>query len=160
MKQTPTLELTGTSSKHISRKWLQNLLREIGEPDHWQQLVLELSKTKIGFEKNDAANTFFNIKEYDLLAANLDLAAEKLADSGLDEEQIEHIRLKFNHLKDMGRKIGRSDWESLFVGTMVSAMTQMGVNPETAQVVWRMLQEVFGKLFTGVRFLQNATFCS
>lgn len=135
--------------KAYFKEWLENLLREIGEPDRWQSLAVELAGTTVGFEPRSDGDTFFTVKEYDQLVGRLDTASQRLDETGLSEEEIEVIRVKFNHMKDMGRKLNRSDWESLFVGTIVSSMTQLGVNPEAAQQVWNILKEVFGNLLLG-----------
>jgi hypothetical protein len=129
------------------KEWLKNLLRELGEPDRFQTLALILSKKRVGFQhEEEAGDGPFTVREYDLLVEKIDLASEKLEETELEEEQIEVIRLKFERMKKMGKSLDRSDWEDLFIGTMVTATIQEGLSDEESSSLWQILRKVFNNL--------------
>lgn len=130
--------------KAYFKEWLQNLKRELGLEDKWESLALVLANSKASF--TDSTDEKFSAQEYDRLASRLDNAVKRLPEAGLEEEEIEVIRLKFEHLKKMGKNLDKSDWHGLFIGTLVSTLNQLGVSPETAQEVWELLKQIFNNL--------------
>lgn len=130
--------------KAYFKEWIQNLKRELGLEDKWQSLALVLASNRASFA--DGADEKFSIQEYDVLSTRLDHAAKRLPEAGLEEEEIEVIRLKFEHMKKMGKSLNKSDWQGLFIGTLVSTLNQLGVSPETGQELWELLRQIFNNL--------------
>jgi hypothetical protein len=130
--------------KAYVKEWLQNLKRELGQEDKWESLALVLANNRASFaEEGDGK---FSVQEYELLASRLDQAANRLPEADLNEEEIEVLRVKFEHMKKMGKTLDKSDWQGLFIGTLVSTLNQLGVSPETAQEIWELLKQIFNNL--------------
>lgn len=129
------------------KEWLQNLKRELGSEDKWQSLAVALSETKVDF--TPAAKEPFSVQEYDQLLGRLEAAKEQIANSDLLEEEIEVLQVKFDHLGRMAKTLDKSDWQDLFVGTLVSSISSMGLAPGAAQSVWNLLRQIFSNLLIG-----------
>jgi hypothetical protein len=133
--------------KAYFKEWLNNLKREIGQEDRWQSLALTLSKPPLSFAK--AAKSPFTIQEYERVTAMLEAAQTQIQELDLEEEEIEVLQVKFDHLARMAKKLDKSDWQDLFVGSLVSSISAMGLAPQTAQSVWNLLRQIFNNLLLG-----------
>jgi len=130
--------------KAYVKEWLQNLKRELGMEDKWQKLAVVLANNKVNF--TDAEEGKFSVQEYELLSNRLDEVRRRLPEAELDEEQIEVITLQIDHLQKMGKTLDKSDWQGLFIGSMVSTFSQLGLSPETAQEIWQLIKQIFNNL--------------
>jgi hypothetical protein len=129
--------------KAYVKEWLQNLARELGQPDRWKSMGLVIRDSNIPpFEAPEDSRSF-SVPEYKQLCAKLDEASERLPETGLEEPEIEVIRLKFERLKEQASAMSRGDWRSLFVGSMVGVVSQLGLSVETARMLWDLLRQVF-----------------
>ncbi len=133
--------------KAYFKEWLQNLKRELGLADKWETLAMVLSNNRANFA--DAPTGKFSVQEYELLVSRLDEVAQRLPEAELGEEEIEVIRLKLERMKEMGKNLDKSDWQALFIGTIVSTLSQLGLSSEAAQEVWELLKQIFNNLLLG-----------
>ncbi|MEM6261002.1 MAG: hypothetical protein AAGI38_00740 [Bacteroidota bacterium] len=132
------------------KEWLGNLQREVTETDRWQKMGLTVAQTRLNFGgTQELADIPFTEPQQTQIKERFQLATARLEETDLTEEQIEVLKVRFDHLGNMSGKLGRTDWESLMVGTLVSAFTSLGVGPETARMVWEILRQAFGQLLLG-----------
>lgn len=135
--------------KAYVKEWLQNLARELDQPDRWQTLSVVLNNSDIHVDEDPLAAQPFSVPEYKVLCEKLDEAAERLPEAGLEEMEIEVIKLKFEALKQKAASMGRGDWRSLFLGSMVGLISQLGLSVEAAKALWHLIRQVFHNLLLG-----------
>lgn len=129
--------------KAYVKEWLQNLGRELDQPDRWRSMAVVLEQSNIPNYGAPEDAKPFSVPEHKQLCDKLDEASKRLPEVGLEETEIEVIRLKFERLKEKASTMSRGDWRSLFLGSMVGLVSQLGLSVDTARMLWDLLRQVF-----------------
>ncbi|MEZ4687839.1 MAG: hypothetical protein R3B47_17790 [Bacteroidia bacterium] len=132
--------------KAYVKEWLQNLARELDQPDRWKSMAVVLQESDIPFYEKPEDASPFSVPEYKQLCDKLDEAVARLPEAGLEETEIEVIRLRFERLKEKAASMSRGDWRSLFLGSMVGLVSSLGLSAGTVRALWELLRQVFHNL--------------
>ncbi|MFK7971358.1 MAG: hypothetical protein AB8F95_13380 [Bacteroidia bacterium] len=135
--------------KAYVKEWLGNLSRELDQPNRWEVIAIALREEQPHFKDDPLAAQPFSVPEYKALCEKLDEASERLGETGLEEYEIEHIRVKFEYLKQKAGSMSRGDWRSIFLGSMTGLIGQLGLSPEAVRALWEMLRSVFQHMLLG-----------
>lgn len=120
--------------------WLNNIEREVNEPNLWEELKSEISAFRLITDNN---NSKFTAREYKELQSKINLISENLSTVPLLLEQQNEIKDTLKRLTDIAMDLGKFDWINLFVGTMISILIQLGVTRENADELWKLIKTVF-----------------
>lgn len=136
------MEFPGTWSGEIQnfRNWLQYLEREVTTVDRWKLLEEEMSH--INFEFNSEEG-HFTIQEYELLSTKLDELKSKIGALEIPAEQIEKFQKSLDYLKIQAKKLNKTDWKNLFIGTIINLVIQFAFAPEKATALWDIIKQTF-----------------
>lgn len=123
--------------------WLQNLAREINEPDKWKLLQEELEN--INFSDIKYENIKFTYQEYELLESKTNELKEKIGKLNLLEKQLKQINNKLDHLLNLAKDMNKTDWKELFIGSIISLIMQLSVDKTTGQAIFALVRGLFIK---------------
>lgn len=125
---------------HQFYEWLENVSRELKEPNYWERLKLEISSINFSTNLN---NSKFSIKEYNELKHNVETLSHKLSSIPLLAQQQIEIRSELDRLILLATDLGKFDWFSLFIGTIISIIIQLNVTKDNAELLWSLIKYTF-----------------
>jgi len=130
-------------------QWLHNIQREIQLEDKWEKLNSEIQSLQLYNDGNDFLNSKFTVPEYLEIKQRIFQLKEGISRLELLPEQMSILNDKLDMVLDMTSQLGRFDWKSLFVGTIVSIIIQLGVTQDNAKAIWALIKQVFHNYFIG-----------
>lgn len=122
------------------RQWLRNLVKEINSPNKWDRLKKEIEGIKIKFDNDEDK---FSVHEYEDLQKRVLALKQGLTTIGLLDGQVNIINEKLDHLTELAKEMNKFDWKSLFIGTIISIVIQLGVTQNNARLLWDLIKQVF-----------------
>jgi len=125
---------------HQFCEWLENLSRELKEPNYWERLKLEISSINFSTNFN---NSKFSIREYNELKHNVETLSHNLSSIPLLAQQQIEIRNELDRLILLATDLGKFDWFSLFIGTIISIVIQLNVTKDNAELLWSLIKSTF-----------------
>jgi hypothetical protein len=128
------------SQKNCFGRWLNYLKRELETPNKWERLNKEIQSLKFNLIPEEGK---FTVNEYEELKSKLLILTGQISNSKLPIDQINIINDKIDHLTDLAKDMNKFDWKSLFIGTIVSLIIQLGLTQENAQLIWQYIKMTF-----------------
>lgn len=125
-------------------KWLACLKKEIKSENKWQKLEEELNKFNFKFEDN---NDQFSVLEYEEIDIKINLIKGNLSTLCIPAAQLERIEKNLDYLKDKAKVLGKFDWKTLFVGTIVNLALEYAMSPETIHAFIKIIKDALSQLF-------------
>jgi len=104
--------------------WLEYLRRELTAPNKWDRLLQEIEQIKFASIEDQSKFTY---QEYINLTSKIDQIKSSLDTIPFLEEQQLAIINQLNHLTDSAKDLNKFDWKNLFIGTIISIVTQLYV---------------------------------
>jgi hypothetical protein len=126
------------------RQWLEYLRRELDAADKWK--VIEEEIRNVDFEDINFDEEKFTSEEYKLLETKINELKEKIAKLDIVEEQIEKINDKLDHLLELAKKMNKTDWKELFIGSLLSLFLQLSIDTGTGRTIFEFTKNLFQKL--------------
>lgn len=123
------------------RFWLDYLLREIEQPDKWNDL-LESSK-QVHWHIEEEQNTRFTSQEVLDIESSVKQIKSKMESLGLLPEQLQLIEARLDYLCDKAKSFNRIDWKNILVGTLISLVVELALPQETAKTLWHIFGDAF-----------------
>ena len=139
-----TSKITWNETLNIFNNWLYYLQREVTSPNLWQQFKTEISEIKY---INNFNNQKFSFSEYTEISEKIEILKSRLSSIPLILNQQNEIILRLDHLSETAKELGKFDWISLFVGTIISVVIQLNVTRENANAIWDLIRRVFNNYF-------------
>jgi hypothetical protein len=130
----------------IVKDWLRNLSREISSPNKWERLQNEIKHINITNDI-DSNEEKFTVTEFEELEQRINTLKSEIIKIELTESQINTINSKLDHLTTLAKVMNRFDWKSLFIGTIISIIIQLEVNPNNAKLLWSYIRSIFSNYF-------------
>ncbi|NEM98632.1 hypothetical protein [Pontibacter burrus] len=124
--------------------WIENLTRELNEPNSWERLEKEISSINFSSKKD---NSKFTIREYEELKAKTILLSQNLSTIPLLVQQHTEIKIELERLTEFAKDLGKYDWQNLFIGTVISIIIQLNVTKENATLLWDLIKNTFNSYF-------------
>lgn len=135
------------AQRRAFRSWLEDLRDEITTPDAWA--FLQSGEQASFFDATEAGtdNSPFSPDEREQIAAHLhQLRIGAIDRQSLSEAQLRALDSKIEDLLDASRRLGRKDWQTVFLGVMLTLVVTSVLTPETMQ----QLTEEFRRGVTGL----------
>ena len=126
------------------KNWLYFLKREVTAPNLWEKFKTEISDIKL---LNNFNNEKFSFNEYKEISQKIDSLKDSISSIPLILNQQNEIILRLDHLSETAKDLGKFDWISLFVGTIISVVIQLNVTPENANALWELIKRIFNNYF-------------
>ncbi|MCG6191504.1 hypothetical protein [Maribellus maritimus] len=126
------------------RKWLDNLTRELKEPNYWERLGREISA--INFS-NKFDNSKFSAREYEELKSKVEYLSQNLNSIPLLVQQQNEIKEELRRLTELAKDLGKFDWMNLFIGTIISVVIQLSITKENVEILWNLIKSTFNNYF-------------
>lgn len=123
------------------RSWVKNVSREQDQPDKWLELQKQIQNA--GFEDIQYGDSKFSYQEYEVLDEKITKLKEELSKLDIVTEKIEAINAKLDHLLELAKKMNKSDWKDLFVGSIISLIMQMSIDKSTGKAVYDLVKNLF-----------------
>lgn len=124
--------------------FVDSLFLEINEIDKWGRLKNELDQINVTYTNESDK---FSADEYVDLQQKMNLLKLEMKNLSFDPEQIQILENKIDHLTTIAVTLTKFDWKSLFIGTIVSIIIQLGVTQENAKAFWGVIKRLFNKYF-------------
>lgn len=124
--------------------WVENVSRELDEPDKWLELHKQIENA--GFEDIKYGDTKFSYQEYEILDEKITKLKAELSKLDIVEEKIEVINAKLDHLLEVAKKMSKSDWKDLFVGSIISLVMQLSIDKSTGRLVYDLVKNLFSSM--------------
>lgn len=138
-------EQTGYWSNQLScvERWLQALKDEIETIDPWEHMQGYLPAEAVDyFDQNE--NTQFSYAQAQQIEGRLNQFRKNVVgEFKLTGKQVEVVDQKINYLIDRVKKLGRIDWRTIFVGTIVSLGMGLAMEPSKMKRLWALARECF-----------------
>jgi hypothetical protein len=128
----------------VFKEWLGYLAREISIEDKWLRFANEVEQINIS---ESSENDKFSASEFDKLQSQMLSLKERIRKIDLTPQQLLTIENKIDHITDLAKNLNKFDWKSLFAGTIVSIIVQLGVTQENAKAIWDSIRSVFNTYF-------------
>jgi hypothetical protein len=125
-------------------RWIDNVSRELNEPNHWARLEHEVSN--IDFSTN-FDNSKFSVRDYEELKSKIEVISQNISSIPLLLDQQREIRLELERLTELAKDLGKVDWLNLFIGTIISIIIQLSVTKENAAMLWTLIKTTFNIYF-------------
>ncbi|MBS1687297.1 MAG: hypothetical protein JSS96_01130 [Bacteroidetes bacterium] len=121
--------------------WISYVKREAQEEDKWEQMETVIQEAHLSVIYDD--NRKFTVQEYVLLEKKIiELKASILTLEFLPK-QIDAINSKLDQVLKLAIDLNKFDWQSLFVGTIVNIIIQLGLTPSNAHALWLLIKNAF-----------------
>ena len=124
--------------------WLEFLRRELTAQNKWERLFREIEHIKLAPTDDHSKFTY---QEYVELSNKIEQIKASLHTIPLLEEQQLAIINQLNHLTELAKDLNKFDWMNLFIGTIVSIITQLYVTKDNASKLWMLIKTIFSNLF-------------
>lgn len=124
--------------------WLENINRELKEPNYWAQFEYQLAAANIHSNIN---NSKFTVREYEELKMKVDNLSHNIESIPLPTEQLSDIKEELKRLIVLAKDYGKYDWLNLFVGSMISIFIQLSVTKENVVLLWEVIKSAFVNYF-------------
>lgn len=108
-------------------KWLKYLKREVPTTDKWDRLFDEMRYLVAAMP---GQSTNFSYEEFQCVSRKIEHIKPSLAQIPLLEEQVTALRIQLDHLLELTKELNKFDWQSLFIGTMLSIIMQLNITLE------------------------------
>jgi len=129
--------------KYVSL-WLQNLKREIDQPDKWADFLK--SAQGIEWDLTSSDNERFTYQEVEEIIASKERAKIRIAELHLPPEQLRLIEERLDYIAEKAKSLGKVDWKNIMLGTLVALIVQLALPPETTKALWLILKEAFQRI--------------
>lgn len=124
--------------------WIDCLKREISSEDLWGRLQSEIKDINLPFHED---NSRFTVLEYDQLGDRLNVLKEKIDHMKLEPQSTLVINQKLDEILVHAKSMSKSNWKSLFIGTIISLVIQLSIDKQLGEQLWDAIREVFSTLF-------------
>ena len=125
------------------KKWLDNLKREIEEPDLWATVAEE--KQLVASASADIENTPFSADEIQRISIVIaEIRTYVLQTSNPTDSQLQFINARLAYLEEASKRLGRKDWLTLAVGIITNIVVGVALAPEAAREIFRMTGRLLG----------------
>lgn len=124
--------------------WLRDLLREIEQPDKWNDL-LESSK-QISWHIELEPNSRFTYSEVLEIENSIKQIKSDIKSLNLLPEQLQLIDAKLDYLCDKAKTLGSIDWKNILMGTLISLVVELALPSDTAKTLWHIFEKAFKKV--------------
>lgn len=129
--------------------WLSFIQREISQDDKWTKLTKEIDELHFTTTDNNLTNSKFTIQEFLEVERKIIQLKKGVSSMKLLPDQILIINDKLDQILNMATELGRFDWQSIFVGTIISIIIQLEVNKENVHELWRLIKSLFNSYLIG-----------
>ncbi len=124
--------------------WLENLKRELSQPDKWTELLK--SSEQIKWDNQEGENSQFSYQEVEGIYASVNQAKVKIAELGLVENHLRLIGAKLDYIAEKAKTLGKVDWKNLMMGTLITLVVELALKPETTNALWAIFKEAFQRI--------------
>jgi hypothetical protein len=134
------------------KKWLDNLKREIDEPDLWATVTEE--KQLVASASADIENAPFSAGEMQRISIAITEMRTYVVQTGNPtEQQLQFISARLAYLEDASKRLGRKDWLTLAVGVITNIVVGVALAPDAARELFRMAGRLLGWIAPAVPLL-------
>ena len=119
------------------KNWLENLKRETNQSDLWDDLKKQFNNYKIDFNVD---NSSFTEQEKSLIKNQLNLIMKSMDNISLLVEQNKQIKSEISRILLLTESLGKFDWFNLFIGTIISCITNLTVTPDNAKAIFTIIK--------------------
>ena len=123
------------------RLWLDYLLREIEQPDKWDDLLE--SSNQVHWHIEEEQNTRFSHQEVLDIESSVKQIKSKIESLGLLPEQLRLIEARLDYLCDKAKSFNRIDWKNFLIGTLISLVVELALPQETVKTLWHIFRDAF-----------------
>lgn len=132
--------------------WLERLKREYFEPDLWHLRAAETRLIVADVRQLDNA-PFSSDEQARISKALAELRSFLVSTGGHSEVQLKFIETRLDHLEESSRRLGRKDWITLAMGTLLNIIVGAALAPEAARELLRNAGALLGWIANGIQLL-------
>jgi len=129
--------------KQLFDNWLQILQREVGQPNLWAGIL------DADLPSSPSSNAPLTADEVEYVRGQIDSARKYLHGQNLDKQTLDSVNKKLDYLVGASKRMGRIDWRTLAIGTVVEIAISAAFAPEQAQALFQLITAPVQRLLTG-----------
>ncbi len=133
----------------LFKEWMSIVRIELNIDDKWARLNSAISE--IDFENSTANtdNSKFTAQEYIEVKEKIELLKQRISALDMLPEQLSVINNKLDGIAEQAVHLGKFDWNSLLIGTVVTVAIQVGLPPEISKYIFVLIKNIFTSLLLG-----------
>ena len=124
--------------------WLENLEREINEPDLFEILINQGDSIQILNE-----NSLFSPEEVTHVRAKVQEIRKDFSTSDFTKQQLKEINRKLDESIELLQKLTKSQWKSYFIGSLISLALNAVIPIDMIATIWDKIKYFFIRLALG-----------
>ncbi len=125
-------------------EWARNVKSELETPDLWADLQ---ANARLLGPTREALEEVFTPDEARQLRIQLQHVQQQLLMSGLPEAAARQLAQTVQEAGTKAERFTKKEWQAMFIGSMISAMTSLAMTPDNVKVVYQILKTTFTGLF-------------
>lgn len=133
-------------------RWLTNIEREISEPDLWANLPVT-SDSLWQSTEHEIENSPFTKDEHEIIVQGIQKIRDFVIDTGLANKEIKSLDVKLDYLIKSSNKFGRKDWILLVSGTLLSIVSSLALDSDSAKTLFEIAGKALNQLYQGMLLL-------
>lgn len=133
-----------TEIQTLFSNWLIFLERELTAENKWDRLFKEMNYLKVAKISDESRFTY---NEYLDLSIKIESIKTGINSIPLSDFQLKAISSQLDHLLSIANDLNKFDWQSLFLGAIISVIIQLGVTQNNAQLLYNLIKITFKGLF-------------
>lgn len=123
-----------------ANNWLKNLIRELKEPNLWEEYL----KSKIHIATiEEGDNSKYSEPEIAKITSQIDKLRTRIETLEHTQEQLDLANAKLDYLCDRIQHLGKMDWRNVTVTVLVAIYQMFAQNPEMARQIAQFYTELF-----------------
>jgi len=126
---------------HAVEVWLVCLMREVNEPDLWEQMS-RYQLPSGDRPSPEATNDPFTAQQVERIAEAVNKVRGYLeSEVRLEAEQRHFVNEHLDYLVDAAKRQGKRDWFHTCIGVIITISTGLALAPEKSRAIWGIIRE-------------------
>lgn len=132
--------------------WMESIKKDINEPDLWANLP-ETSDSLWQSTVSEYENSRFTNDEHTIIVQGVQKIREFVIEFGIANNEIKLLDNKLDYLVESSKKLGRKDWILVAWGTLLSVITSLALDSNSAKTIFEIAGKAFNDLYQGMLLL-------
>lgn len=128
------------------KRWVERVNAEVTAYDKWENYK-DFSFSQIIEPEIILTNEKFNRTEIKYWIEKLENLKFNLAEENFLPEQLKLINDKLDFVAEQVEHLGKFDWRSLFIGTIISIIIQLTLSQEQGKIIMNLVKKIFTDYF-------------
>ena len=141
------LLLTWDQVLEMIPRWVDEVEQDASAPDLWEELRNDSDVVALVSAPDVDNAPFTDAERAEVLRQLQEVRQYAETALGLSQQQIDALEGRLGYLEEAAERLGRKDWATIALGTLVGLVTQAIISPDEVRNIITMLLQPLGHLF-------------